>query len=114
MPVASLSATPAVQAAGAAPRPAVAFRDALQARLPAPAAPSPAPGPIHAGLAAVERAQRRLDSVLTAARAGRTFTAGELLGLQAEAYRAVQVVDLAGKLVEQGAQSVRQALNTQL
>lgn len=114
MPLAPLSATPALQAAGAAPRPVAAFRDALQARLSAPAAPAPAPGPIHAGLAAVERAQRRLDSVLAAARAGKTFTAGELLGLQAEAYRAVQVVDLAGKLVEQGAQSVRQALGTQL
>jgi hypothetical protein len=62
----------------------------------------------------VERAQARLESVLAQARSGRTFTARELLALQAEAYRAVQVVDLAGKLVEQGAQSVRQALNTQL
>ena len=112
MPVAPLSATPAVQAARSAPRASGAFRDALGARMPAAAAPGP--GPVHAGLAAVERAQRRLDSVLAAARAGKTFTAGELLGLQAEAYRAVQVVDLAGKLVEQGAQSVRQALNTPL
>jgi hypothetical protein len=51
---------------------------------------------------------------VAAARSGRTFTAQELLGLQAEAYRTVQTVDLATKLVEQGAQTVKQALNTQL
>ena len=58
--------------------------------------------------------QTRLDAVLQAARSGRAFTSQELLGLQAEAYRTVQTVDLAAKLVEQGAQSVKQALNTQL
>jgi len=77
-------------------------------------APFPSPGAAPAALEAVERAQRRLDAILKAARSGRTFTAQELLGLQAEAYRTVQTVDLATKLVEQGAQSVKQALNTQL
>jgi len=52
--------------------------------------------------------------VLAAARAGRTFTSGELLALQAEAYRCAQVVDLGAKLAEQGAQSVKQALATQV
>jgi len=70
--------------------------------------------PIRAALESVERAQRRLDSVLAAARQGRTFTAQELLGLQAEAYRCSQTVDLAARLVEAGAQSVRQAINTPL
>ncbi len=92
------------------------FSAHLAPRSPAPCA-SPAaerPGPALAALEGVERAQRRLDGVLAAARNGRTFTAQELLGLQAEAYRAVQTVDLASKLVEQGAQSVKQALNTQV
>jgi hypothetical protein len=79
---------------------------------PLPAAPHRPPLP--AALGAVERAQARLDAVLSAARSGRTFSAGELLGLQAEAYRTAQTVDLAAKLVEQGAQSVKQALNTQV
>ncbi len=70
--------------------------------------------PLLAALGGVERAQRRLDAVLEAARSGRTFTAGELLGLQAQAYRYSQTVDLASKLVEQAAQSVKQASNTQL
>jgi hypothetical protein len=76
-----------------------------------PAALGAAPGAL---LGAVERARRRLEGVLGAARSGRTFSAQELLGLQAETYRAVQTVDLAAKLVEQGAQSVRQVLGTQL
>jgi hypothetical protein len=65
-------------------------------------------------LESVDRARARLEGVLAAARSGRTFTAQELLGLQAEAYRTVQTVDLAVKLAEQGAQSVRQALGTQV
>lgn len=92
------------------------FAAALAARAAAPAAGAGATAqrPVLAALAHVERAQGRLEAVLTAARAGRTFTAAELLGLQAEAYRCAQTVDLASKLVEQGAQAVRQALNTQL
>ncbi len=62
----------------------------------------------------VDRARARLDDVLAAARSGRTFTAQELLGLQAEAYRTVQTVDLGVKLVEQGAQAVRQTLAAQV
>lgn len=114
MPVAPVGATaPALPAAASAPQ--QSFAKTLEARAtaaPAPAAP-PRP-PAAAALAAVERAQARLDAVLHAARSGRTFTAQELLGLQAEAYRTVQTVDLASKLVEQGAQAVKQALNTQL
>ena len=72
------------------------------------------PHPALSALARVERAQARLDAVLAAARTGKTFTAAELIGLQTEAYRCAQTVDLASKLVEQGAQSVKQALNTQL
>jgi hypothetical protein len=65
-------------------------------------------------LEAVERARARLDAVLEAARRGRSFSAGELLALQADAYRAGQTLELASKVVEEGAQSVRQAVNTQV
>ncbi|BDG04366.1 hypothetical protein [Anaeromyxobacter oryzae] len=111
---------PAAAVARAAPPPALApeprpFGAVLEARGPLrpPAPPPPRPA-VPPALAAVERAQARLDAVLAAARSGRTFTAQELLGLQAEAYRTAQTVDLAAKLVEQGAQSVKQAVNTQL
>jgi hypothetical protein len=115
MPVAPVGAAlPATPVAPAAPT-KPSFPALLEAKGPRPAAAAP-PRPTAgaATIAAVERAQARLDAVLAAARSGRTFTAGELLGLQAEAYRTVQTVDLATKLVEQGAQSVKQALNTQL
>jgi hypothetical protein len=52
--------------------------------------------------------------VLSAARSGRTFSAQELLSLQACAYRHVQAVELASKVVESAAQTVKQAVNTQL
>jgi hypothetical protein len=116
MPVAPAAVAP--PAPPAAPRPAAAatFARALDSRLAAGAAPSspPAAHGAVAALAGVERAQARLDAVLAAARAGRTFTAAELISLQSVAYRCAQTVDLASKLVEQGAQAVKQALNTQL
>lgn len=114
MPVAPLGAASPVTPAAAAP-PKTTFGALLESRAPAPPpAPAPRPSPALAALARVERAQARLDAVLQAARSGRTFTAQELLGLQAEVYRAAQTVDLAAKLVEQGAQAVKQAVNTQL
>jgi len=115
MPLAPVAAPAVVSPVAPAPR-AQRFAALVEARAPmAAAATSPPPRPgAPAALEAVERAQRRLDGILEAARSGRTFTAQDLLGLQAEAYRTVQTVDLATKLVEQGAQSVKQALNTQL
>lgn len=114
----------------AAPAPAgTGFGAALRAAA-APAGPAPAPvGPgspaaasasgsaasaAREALASIERAQRRLDAVLEAARRGRTFTAQELLVLQTEAYRCAQTLDVASKAVEHAAQSVKQAVNTQV
>ena len=62
----------------------------------------------------LEASQARLDRVLQAARGGRTFTAGELLALQSDAYRFTQTLDVASKLVEHGVQSVKQAVNAQV
>lgn len=66
------------------------------------------------GLQSIERAQARLDGLLAQARSGRTFTAQELIALQGEAYRFSQAVELSAKLVEQGAQAVKQALHAQV
>jgi hypothetical protein len=105
------TATPATQA----PAPSRSFGEVLERRSAraTPLEPS-ARGPAASALESIERAQRRLDAVLQAARNGRTFTAQELLGLQAQVYRYAQTVELASKLVENGAQSVKQALNTQI
>jgi hypothetical protein len=128
MPIAPLApagvAPAAAPAAAPASAPRATFGSALTQRTSPPSsaatamgrAPAAAPAPTRtlAVLDGIERAQKRLDAVLAAARAGRTFTAQELLALQAEAYRAAQTVDLAAKLVEQGAQSVKSALNAQV
>jgi hypothetical protein len=68
----------------------------------------------YGGLKGIERAQARLDGLLASARSGRTFTAQELMAVQGEAYRLSQTVELSAKLVEQGAQAVKQALHAQV
>lgn len=80
----------------------------------APARASPSTHPARAMLQSVERARSRLDGLLAEARRGRTFTAQELLALQADAYRYSQAVDVASRVVEHGAQAVKQAVNTQV
>jgi hypothetical protein len=75
----------------------------------------PRPGvQLARALHSLEASQARLDRVLQAARGGRSFTAGELLALQADAYRFTQAIDVAAKLVEHGVQSVKQAVNAQV
>ena len=111
--VAPVSA-PAATAAASTPR-GVSFGSVLR-RHAAPPGGTPAPlsQAARAAVESVDRARRRLDAALTAARKGRTFTAQELLSLQADAYRYSQLVDVASKVVEQGAQTVKQAVNTQV
>lgn len=116
MPLLPVGATPAAATSGAVAPPRT-FGEAMRSRLgPAPGAPRPlgaqAPSPALRLVEAVERARCRLDAALSEARRGRTFSAGELLALQADAYRAGQTLELASRVVEQGAQSVRQAVNT--
>jgi hypothetical protein len=97
----------------AAPASGAAFGDVLRAQ----AARTAAPPPTSPGLRllhGVEQARSRLDAALAEARRGRSFTAGELLALQADAYRAGQALELASRVVEQGAQAVRQAVNAQV
>jgi hypothetical protein len=105
----------ALQAPGSTAAPALRprFGLLLEARLSRPPLPaSPPPPPLAVALRSVEAAQARLDAVLAAARRGQAFTAGQLLALQADAHRFTQTLDVAGKLVEQGVQSVKQAIQT--
>jgi hypothetical protein len=104
-------------AAVASPAPRPAAGTGFEARLAAHAAPPrapPPPAPLAQALRSLEASQARLDRVLQAARAGRTFTAGELLALQSDTYRFAQTLDVASKLVEHGVQSVKQAVNAQV
>jgi hypothetical protein len=70
--------------------------------------------PLEALLRGAEAAQARLDQLLAATRGGRALSAGDLLVLQAEAYRFSQGLEVAGKVVEQGVQAVKQAIQTPL
>jgi hypothetical protein len=116
LPVAALQPVAPAAAALRPPAPAASgFGARLEARLrPSLGPPPQADRPLGDVLRGVEAAQARLDQVLAAARRGQAFTAGQLLVLQAEAYRFTQALDLAGKLVEQGVQAVKQAVNTPL
>jgi septum formation topological specificity factor MinE len=115
--MAPLPIAPAAAAAPAAPLsvPRASFGAALRAQTAAAGGGvAPPPGLARAALASVERARERLDAVLAAARRGRTFSAQELLALQADAYRYSQTVEVAARVVEHGAQAVKQAVNTQV
>ena len=115
MPIAPVSApAPPATSAVAAATPKTSFAAALRAQAPASPCPAKPPPPARATLEGLERARLRLDTVLAAARRGQTFTAPELLALQADAYRYSQTLEVASKVVEQGAQSVKQAVNTQV
>lgn len=123
MPLAPVSAvastTPASALARAAPC-GPGFGAVMEARtsravLPAsPAAAGQLAAAASRALHGIERAQARLEGLLAAARSGRTFSAQELMALQGEAYRYSQAVELSAKLVEQGAQAVKQALHAQV
>jgi hypothetical protein len=116
LPVTPSAVPAAASAASASPCPRPRFGHLLEARL-APrgeAPPAAAPPPLAIALRSVEAAQARLDAVLAAARRGQAFSAGQLLALQADAHRFTQTLDVAGKLVEQGVQSVKQAIQTQV
>jgi hypothetical protein len=62
----------------------------------------------------IGEAQKRLDSILELAQRGRSFSAAELLSMQARVYRASQELDLAGKVLEKATSGVKQVLQTQL
>jgi len=113
-PVAPIAAPRAAAPSEAAPR--RSFREVLHTAggRPFPQAAPTLPRVALDAARTIEQAQRRLDSVLDAARRGRTFTAQELLALQTVAYRYAQTVDLAARMVEHGAQTVKQAVNTQV
>jgi hypothetical protein len=116
-PVPIAAAAQAAAPAQVAPRPG-AFSEVLQRQLvaPAPAAgtPTSAAAPLAGALSGLERARTALDRALAQARAGRTFSPQELLALQADAYRFSHAVEVASKVAEAGAQSVKQAVHTQV
>ncbi len=115
LPLSSLGSIP-VHGPGAAPPTRPSFASALRAHGAAPpeTAATASPGWGRAALEHVEHARQRLDALLVAAQRGQTFTPQELLAVQGQADRYSQAVDVVSKVVEQGVQSVKQAIQTQV
>jgi hypothetical protein len=116
MPIAPAGAALRAGAPHSAHASRTSFAEMLRARAASPPAAAERSGAAaaRAALQAVERARERLDGALSAARRGQTFTAQELLALQADAYRYTQTLEIASKAVEHAAQGVKQAVNTQV
>ncbi len=119
-PVGAVASTTPVSPAAGGPPCGPSFGAFMEARSshvappPSQASGSRVAAAASSALHGIERAQARLDGLLAMARSGRTFTAQELMSLQGEAYRYSQTVELSAKLVEQGAQAVKQALHAQV
>jgi hypothetical protein len=85
--------------------------------MPARDLPAPPRGPAAAALDVLGRldgARARLDAVLAEARRGRSFSASELLCLQADAHRFAQTVEIVARAAEHGVQGVKQAVHAQV
>jgi hypothetical protein len=61
----------------------------------------------------IERGERVMHQALQGARAGRDFSAAELIALQAGVYRYSEAVDLASKLVDRTTSGVKTVLQGQ-
>jgi hypothetical protein len=101
----------------AAPAPVAVVRRDLLSTPARPAYRPPTSGATAswaAPLRDIERARARLDGMLSEARQGRSFSAQELLCLQADAHRFAQSAELAARAVEHGVQGLRQAVQAQV
>jgi hypothetical protein len=58
--------------------------------------------------------ERELDAALAAAARGATFSARELLGLQARVFRYSQTVEILSRGADRVVSAIRQALSTQV
>src|SRR5687767_10041484 len=106
MPVTSIPAASGVSAVGA-PRVESSFQKVFENAPISATRPHASPGDktrahpveVNQAMDRIVRAQRQLDHVLELSKSGRTFSPAELLGFQAQVYRASQELDFAGKVV---------------
>jgi len=92
-------------------------RDASQVTPPAAASVSPgaaAGSPLRTMLARTFRAEDQLDRVIASAAAGKTFSAGQLLALQAAAFRYSQTVEVLSRAADRLVGGIKQTLGTQV
>lgn len=63
---------------------------------------------------AIDAAQARLDKLVRVAQSGRSFSAAELIGLQAQAFAATQVIEFSTRVAEKSTSGIKQLLQAQV
>jgi hypothetical protein len=112
-----ISVPPDDAAAHAPPESGRSFPEVLQGvsrAPPRPVEPLPPQAPARALLVGALDAERELDAVVAAARAGRTFSAAELLELQTKVFRYTQTVEVMSRATDRVVGALKQALATQV
>jgi len=129
-PIDSAALPPLASAGAESPRPRRTFLQVLETR--DEGAPRPPQGPASsqptlpagaatgpgaaAGLRALMMraldAEDRLDRMMASAAAGKTFSAGQLLALQATAFRYAQTVEVLSRAADRLVGSIKQTLGT--
>lgn len=65
-------------------------------------------------LSSLEKGQKNLDALINKAMKGQTFTAGQLLVLQAHVYTFNQQMEVVSRVVDRTISAVKTTLNTQI
>jgi hypothetical protein len=79
-----------------------------------PSAPSPLARGLTRALAGAAAGEARLDAILDAAARGKTFTATEMLAMQATVFRYSQTVEVLSRATDRLVGAVKQTLGTQV
>lgn len=78
------------------------------------AAPAPTNGGLRALVTRTLRAEDRIDHLIASAAAGKTFSAGQLLALQATTFRYSQTIEVLSRAADRLVGSIKQTLGTQV
>jgi len=97
-----------------APRLPAGPRGPGQVTPPQQAGGNAAAGPLRTLLARTFRTEDQLDRVIAAGTAGKTFSAGQLLALQATAFRYSQTVEVLSRTADRLVGGIKQTLGTQV
>ncbi len=97
--------------------PAVPPKPAIAAA-PRPGAPKPAAASVTQGLTRaldnVNKGEARIDALLEAAAKGKTFSAGELIAMQASVFKYSQTVEVLSRATDKLVGALKQTLGTQV
>jgi hypothetical protein len=77
-------------------------------------APSPAARSLTRALDNVNRGEARIDALLEAAAKGKTFSAGELIAMQATVFKYSQTVEVLSRATDKLVGAIKQTLGTQV